>query len=103
MAATFETQAAYFTRSIVDHEHKVIVRVASRTAKTIVTDDGKRLRVFRDFDGNEAVRPWGNYSMAPIVSADRRHFDDTRPGSVSDDDRLPGEDWSACLARLNID
>lgn len=26
-----------------------------------------------------------------------------RPGAVSDKDRLPGEDWSACLARLNID
>ena len=45
MAATFETQAAYFTRSIVDHEHKVIVRVASRTAKTLITDAGKRLRM----------------------------------------------------------
>lgn len=102
MAATFEPKAAYFTRSIVDHDTKVVVRVASRTAKTLVTTDGKRLRIF-DLDGNEAVRPWGNYSMAPIVSADRRHVEDLRPGSVSDDDRLPGEDWSACLARLNID
>lgn len=73
MAAKFEASLAYFTRSIVDADTKVIVRVASRTAKTILTDDGKRLRIFRDLEGNEAVRPWGNYSMAPIVSADRQH------------------------------
>lgn len=71
MAATFETNTAYFTRSAVDADHKVIVRVASRTAKTIVTDKGERFRVFVDFQGNEAVRPWGKYSMAPVVSADR--------------------------------
>lgn len=72
MAATFETGTAYFTRSIVDHDTKVVVRVASRTAKTLVTDAGKRLRIFRDLNGHEAVRPWGSYSMAPIVSADRK-------------------------------
>ena len=44
--------------------------VARRTAKTITTDAGKVLRVWV-YDGEERVRPFGNYSMAPIVSASK--------------------------------
>lgn len=66
----FETGRTYWTRSICDADCRVIVKVASRTAKTITTEDGKRLKVF-ERDGVESVKPWGSYSMAPIVSADR--------------------------------
>lgn len=30
-------------------------------------------------------------------------LEDRRPGAVSHLDRMPGEDWGACLARMNID
>lgn len=68
--AKFETGKTYFTRSVCDHDCIIKVTVASRTAKTIVTDDGKRLRI-TEWHGVESVKPWGSYSMAPVVSADR--------------------------------
>lgn len=74
MSATFAPGKTYWTRSIVDADFKVTVHVLSRTAKTIKakTQGGeKSLRIFIDMDGNEAVRPWGNYSMCPIVDASR--------------------------------
>lgn len=68
--ATFQTGKTYFTRSVADADTIVRVKVAKRTDKTIVTDLGDRLRV-SVWDGVEQVKPWGSYSMAPIVSADR--------------------------------
>ena len=65
----FEVGKSYSTRSICDHECVVRVSVVSRTAKTIRTAEGKSFRVF-DYQGVEQVRPWGRYSMAPIVGAD---------------------------------
>lgn len=64
----FETGRTYSTRSVCDHECIISVTVARRTAKTIVTTDGKRFRV-GEYDGSEYVKPWGSYSMAPIVRA----------------------------------
>lgn len=68
--ATFQIGKTYFTRSVADADTIVRVKVAKRTDKTIVTDLGDRLRV-SVWDGVEQVKPWGSYSMAPIVSADR--------------------------------
>jgi len=65
----FEPGNSYSTRSIGDHDCIVRVTVISRTEKTIKTAAGKSLRVFL-YDGVEQVRPWGRYSMAPIVGAD---------------------------------
>ena len=70
LAVRFEPGKSYWTRSIVDADYKVIVSVASRTEKTVVTTDGKRLKI-SVWNGVETVRPWGSYSMAPIVGADR--------------------------------
>ena len=70
MTNQFEAGKTYWTRSIVDADTIITVSVASRTAKTIVTDKGKRLRVSL-YDGVEQVSPWGRYSMAPVVGADR--------------------------------
>jgi len=66
----FEAGRTYWTRSVVDHDHVIRVTVAKRTAKTITTTAGKTLRV-SVYDGVEQVKPWGSYSMAPIVRADR--------------------------------
>ena len=66
----FEAGRTYYTRSVADADCKVIVNVISRTDKSIVTSEGKRFKIFQ-YDGSECVRPWGNYSMAPIVKAER--------------------------------
>jgi hypothetical protein len=68
----FEVGVTYYTRSICDHNTIVTLTVIRRTAKTITTRDKygevKTLRpsVSRDV---EQVKPWGSYSMAPIVDA----------------------------------
>lgn len=70
----FEAGKTYFTRSICDHNCIYKVAVISRTAQTIrASVDGEaprtlRISLYRDI---EQVKPKGNYSMAPIVSADR--------------------------------
>jgi hypothetical protein len=70
MTKTFEAGKTYWTRSICDHDCIIKVSVKSRTAKTIKTVDGKVLRI-ATYNGVEQVKPWGSYSMAPIVGADR--------------------------------
>lgn len=67
----FETGKTYWTRSVCDYDCIISVTVANRTAKTITDAKGKKLRVSVDFAGNESVMPWGRYSMAPCVTADR--------------------------------
>jgi hypothetical protein len=66
----FETGKTYYTRSVADYDTIVRVTVAKRTDKTIVTAAGDRLRI-NIWNDVEQVKPWGSYSMAPIVSADR--------------------------------
>ena len=66
----FQIGKTYYTRSIVDADTIVRVTIAKRTDKTIVTAAGDRLRI-NVWQGVEQVKPWGSYSMAPIVGADR--------------------------------
>ena len=66
----FETGKTYYTRSVADYDTIVRVTVAKRTDKTIVTAAGDRLRI-NVWNDVEQVKPWGSYSMAPIVGADR--------------------------------
>jgi len=65
----FEVGKTYSTRSICDHNCIISVTVAKRTAKTITTPEGKTFRI-STYEGNEQVKPWGSYSMCPIVGAD---------------------------------
>lgn len=65
----FEAGKTYTTRSIGDHNCIIKVTVASRTAKTIKTLDGKTFRI-SEYENVECIKPWGSYSMAPILSAD---------------------------------
>lgn len=71
MTKSFEVGKTYATRSVCDSECRIGITISSRTAKTIKTEAGKTLRIFIDFQGFEAVRPWGSYSMAPIISAEK--------------------------------
>ncbi|QKC89973.1 hypothetical protein EB230_17340 [Mesorhizobium sp. NZP2234] len=66
----FEAGKTYKTRSICDSNCWFSITVASRTAKTIKTVDGKTLRI-GSYGGSETVKPHGSYSMAPVISADR--------------------------------
>lgn len=66
---TFEVGKTYATRSICDHDCVISATITKRTAKTVTTDAGKTFRVstYRDV---EQFKPWGSYSMAPIIGAD---------------------------------
>ena len=66
----FQPGQTYYTRSVADYDTIVRVTVVKRTDKTIVTAGGDRLKI-KVWDDVEQVKPWGSYSMAPIVSADR--------------------------------
>lgn len=68
----FQVGKTYSTRSICDHDCIISVRVLKRTAKTITAECGhKGVQTLRisEYQGCERVKPWGSYSMAPIVSA----------------------------------
>jgi len=66
----FYAGKTYQTRSVCDADTIIRVTVAKRTDKMIVTSTGERLRI-KVWQDVEQVKPWGSYSMAPIVSADR--------------------------------
>lgn len=74
----FEPGKTYQTRSVCDHDCIVTVEVLSRTAKTVRArtrrgEQTLRVSEYRSRSGLdviEQVKPWGSYSMAPIVSAD---------------------------------
>lgn len=68
MTVQFEAGRTYWTRSICDHNCIIKVTIARRTAKTVVTDAGKRFRV-DTWEGAETISPWGSYSMAPTLKA----------------------------------
>lgn len=68
---TFEVGKTYTTRSVCDHECIISVFIEKRTAKTVTTIIHGEEKVFRigKYAGSELIKPWGSYSMAPIISA----------------------------------
>ena len=73
-ATTFEAGKTYRTRSIGDADMWISIAVISRTAKSLrIRDDrGERtLRIAQHYTGIECVKPWGSYSMAPIITPDK--------------------------------
>jgi len=67
---TFEAGRTYETRSTCDHDCIIRVSIASRTAKTVKTTEGKTFRIGVWHDGScEFIKPWGSYSMAPFLRA----------------------------------
>jgi len=67
----FEAGKEYKTRSTCDADTLVTVEVISRTDKTIKAKTQQGVKTLRVsvFNGIECVKPWGSYSMAPIVRA----------------------------------
>lgn len=76
---TFKTGKSYETRFIGDSDLKIKFKVIKRTARTITikeegTGDIKTCRIDKfifDTQNQEAVFPYGKYSMAPILRAER--------------------------------
>lgn len=66
----FEAGKIYQGRSVCDADCIIKLEVVARTAKFLTTAEGKRLGI-KTRDGVEYVMPWGMYSMAPSVSADK--------------------------------
>jgi hypothetical protein len=86
----FEVGQTYSTRSIGDHNCIIRVTIARRTAKTVTTTEGKTFRVGAYYrDGHEMIRPWGNHSMCPIITAEdtRELRPDWERDACTEDDR----------------
>lgn len=64
----FRPGKSYATRSVCDYDTWMRVTVLSRTAKTVTTNRGvHRIALYQ---GVEQIKPWGAYSMRPIIGAD---------------------------------
>ena len=74
---TFEIGKTYSMRSIGDQECVWTYTVTARTAQTITITDGKKVQRCRiskttsEYRNAESIYPLGQYSMAPILSADK--------------------------------
>lgn len=75
---TFEIGKTYNTRSACDNDCIIELKVIARTAKTITVElknEGvKKLRINKrdtEFFKAESVRPWGSFSMAPFITAEK--------------------------------
>ena len=73
MTIQFETGNTYATRSICDHDCIFSFTIATRSEKTVrVKVHGKMVsRRVSIYNGVEQFKPFGNYSMAAIISADK--------------------------------
>mgnify|MGYP001607789697 CR=1 FL=1 len=75
MTTRFETGKTYQCRSFCDYDTIITGTVLRRTEKTITMQlrDKEKVQPPKFLHGTEIeyVNPWGKYSMAPIMSADR--------------------------------
>jgi hypothetical protein len=73
MTHNFEVGKTYATRSICDHDTIFSFVIVARTAKTITTKVSGKIarRGISVYDGAEQFKPYGTYSMCPIISANR--------------------------------
>ena len=74
MTKIFEIGKTYTTRSACDHDCMFAFTIISRTAKRITIEDRHGnistvgVKVWAD---NETAMPFGRYSMAPVINAER--------------------------------
>lgn len=98
----FEVGKTYQTRSICNNDCIISITVTARTDKTItVIEHGetKRLRINEkstEYHKAETVYPWGHYSMAPQISADKIADPENDPDpDGSTEDQTPAEEITA--------
>ena len=71
----FERGKTYSMRSACDHECVWSYTVTERTAQTVTLSDGKKtikckiVKQLSEYRNAETVRPLGQYSMCPLLSA----------------------------------
>ncbi len=70
VSVKFQVNKTYYTRSICDSDCIYKITIQSRTSKTIKTDDDQVLRI-KVRDSVEFVKPFGTYSMSPIITAEK--------------------------------
>lgn len=73
-AKRFEVGATYSCRSIGDHDCVWTFVIASRTPKTVkvmVNGEFRTRRISMSYGGHESFLPFGSYSMAPMVTAEK--------------------------------
>lgn len=74
---TFEIGKKYSVRSICDSDCVWTYEVIGRTAATVKLSDGKQIKTCRinkkysEYRNAETVFPLGQYSMCPVLSADK--------------------------------
>ena len=74
----FEIGKTYTTRSLCNHDCIITIKVTARTAQTITvindSNEVQKLRIIKkmtEWNNAETVLPWGKYSMAPIITAEK--------------------------------
>jgi hypothetical protein len=71
----FQVNKEYQTRSPGDYDCIITCKIVARTNKTVTVLDifDKKLKTFRlkIWNDTEQFRPWGSYSMCPILTADK--------------------------------
>ena len=93
MTKQFQVGETYETRTLCDHECVFSFTIEARTAKTVTTRvSGKTVRrgVYL-WDEVEQFRPYGTYSMCPIVGADDLVSRTVAIGPESDAERPLGD------------
>ncbi len=67
----FETNQHYSTSSVCDHNCIFKFKIVKRTTKTVWIDGmyGIKARRVYLWDNAETIKPFGTYSMAPILTA----------------------------------
>jgi hypothetical protein len=75
MMKKFEINKVYQTRSPGDYDCVITCKIIARTDKTVTIFDlfEKKSKTFRlkIWNNIEQFRPWGSYSMCPVLTADR--------------------------------
>lgn len=72
MTTQFQIGRTYSTRSACDHNCIFAFTIVARTDKTVTfTHHGEtKKRGLRVYNGMESFKPFGSYSMAPVICAD---------------------------------
>lgn len=75
MATQFEVGKTYYDRSACDYDCVFRFTIKARTAKTVTTEvHGKTVkRGLSSYCEVEQFKPFGNYSMAAVVRADKEY------------------------------
>jgi|SRR5215831_4126776 len=95
----FEVGKTYATRSICDYDCIFSFTILARTAKTVTVEvHGKRVKRGLSAWGNaERFKPFGSYSMAPTIAADRPATATAKPQEANIGSLDDGYFWNGAI------